>query len=113
MRDSLTKLNWNKCKGTTGKFEPKFLVKEKFSFQRATSTALSCHDILDLPVLNICQIPLACISPGKYSFSSKGATNLPIKGANDKWQITATFAVILTGSFLPMHLIYTGKTRRC
>ena len=114
-RGILTKLNWSKRKGTTGKVEPssQFLAEEKFTFQRAISAAISLHDIPDSLVLNIDQTPLAYVSPGKYTFSSKGAKNVPIKGVDDKRQITATFAVSSTGSFLPMQLIYSGKTRRC
>ena len=114
-RGILTKLNWSKRKGTTGKVEPspQFLAEEKFTFQRAISTAVSRHDIPDSLVLNIDQTPLSYISPGKYTFSFKGSKNVPIKGVDDKRQITATFAVSSTGSFLPIQLIYTGKTPRC
>ena len=55
---------------------------------------------------------LSYVSPGKYTFSFKGAKNVPIKGVDDKRQITATFAVSLTGKFLPIQLIYKGKTKR-
>ena len=48
----------------------------------------------------------------KYTFSFKGTKNVPIKGIDDKRQITATFAVSLTGKFLPIQLIYKGKTKR-
>ena len=40
----------------------------------------------------------------------KGAKNVPVKGADDKRQITTTFSVSSTGNFLPIQLIYTGKT---
>ena len=43
----------------------------------------------------------------------KGAKHLPIKGVDDKRQITATFAVSASGDFLPMQLIYAGETKRC
>ena len=52
------------------------------------------------------------VSPGKYTFNFKGSKNVPIKGVDDKRQITATFAVSSTGNVLPIQLIYTGKTRR-
>ena len=66
-RGILTKFNWSKRKGTTGNAEtlPQFLVEEKFTFQRAIATAVSCHHIPDLLVLNIHQIPLAYVSPEK------------------------------------------------
>ena len=43
----------------------------------------------------------------------KGAKHVPIKGVDDKRQITATFAVSASGDFLPMQLIYAGETNRC
>ena len=64
-------------------------------------------------VLNLDQNPLSYFSPGKYTFSSKGSKNIPIKGLDDKSQITATFVVSAGGSFLPIQLIYQGKSTRC
>ena len=37
---------------------------------------------------------------------------MPIKGLDDKRQITGTFAVSLTGHFLPIQVIYQGKMQR-
>ena len=113
-RSLLISMDWVKRKGTTGKVEPseKFLEEEKFTFQRAISQIVLEHDIpLDL-VFNLDQTPLSYVSPGKYTFSSKGSTNVPIKGFDDKRQITATFVVSASGSFLPMQLIYKGKSER-
>ena len=56
---------------------------------------------------------MSYISPGKYTFDAKGAKTVPIKGIDDKRQITATFTVSMTGKFLPTQLIYEGKTPRC
>lgn len=113
-RSILSDMNWCKRKGTTGKVEPspQFLAEEKFTFQRAISSKISMHDIPSYLVLNIDQTPLSYVSPGKYSFSFKGSKHVPIKGVDDKRQITATFAVSSTGEFLPMQLIYGGKTKR-
>ena len=90
--DVLKQLKWNKRKGTTGKVHPspKFLAKEKFTFQRTISTAILEHDIPAPLVVNLDQTPLSHVSPGKYTFSFKGAKNVPIKGVDDKRQITAT-----------------------
>ena len=113
-RHVLTKMEWTKCKGTTGKVEPlpQFLVEEKFTFQRAISAAISEHDIPTSLVINLDQTPLSYVSPGKYTFSFKGAKNVPIRGVDDKRKITGTFAVTLTGKFLPMQLICKAKTKR-
>ena len=108
-------MEWVKRKGTTGKVEPseKFLQEEKFSYQGEISIIILNHDIpLDL-VLNLDQTSLSYVSPGKYTFCLKGTTTVPIKGVDDKRQITATFTVSASGVFLPIQLIYQGKTKRC
>ena len=113
-RDVLTQLKWSKRKGTTGKVDPspQFLAEKKFTFQRTISTEILEHDIPAPFVVNLDQTPLSYVSLGKYTFSFKGAKNVPIKGVDDQRQVTATFAVSLTGKFLPIKLIYEGKTKR-
>ena len=103
-RRVLSDLNWSKRNGTTGKTKPlpQFLAEEKFTFQRAISTAISSHDIPNFLVLNIDQTSLSYVSPGQYTFSFKASKNVPIKGVTDKRQVTVTFAVSSTGKFLPI-----------
>ena len=36
---------------------------------------------------------------------------MPIKGLTDKCSTTLTFIVLLSGEFLPMQIIYSGKTK--
>ena len=114
-RHILESMKWTKRKGTTGKVEPsqQFLDEEKLTFQRNISTIIEDHDIPKELILNLDQTPLSYVSPGKYTFNPKGAKTVPIKGVDGKRQITATFSISMTGSFLPIQLIYEGKTRRC
>ena len=42
-----------------------------------------------------------------------GAKTVLIKGIVEKRQITTTFAVTMTDKFLPVQVIYEGKTHRC
>ena len=63
-------------------------------------------------VLNLDQTPLSYVSSGKNTFYLKGSKTVSIKGVDDKRQITATFTVTASGSFLPIQLIYSGKTKR-
>ena len=42
----------------------------------------------------------------------QGATSVPIVGKGKKQQITGKFTVTKSGLFLPMQLIYKGKTTR-
>ena len=95
-RHVLESMKWTKRKGATGKVEPsqQFLDEEKLTFQRNISTIIEDHDIPN-------------------HGNPKGAKTVPIKGVDDKRQITAAFSISMTGSFLPIQLIYEGKTRRC
>ena len=61
-------------------------------------------------MLNLSQTPLSYISPGKYKFDFKGSTTVRIKGVEDKRQITATFTVSASGSFLNIQLMYNCKS---
>ena len=89
-----------KRKRKTGivKSYPKFLEEGKFTFQRVISKFASDHDIPRELVFNRDQTPLSYISPGKYTFDLKGSKLVPIKGVDNKRQITATFTV----TFLPI-----------
>ena len=102
-----------KRKENTGKIEPfpQLLAEEIFTFQKFIATVACDHDIPSGLIINLDQTPLSYGSPGKYSF--KVGENVPIKGSNDKRQITATFSSSAKGKFLPMQLIYTGKTKVC
>ena len=73
-RNVLKSMNWTKRKNTTGKVEPskKFLEEVKSTFQRKISNVILDHDVPPALVLNLDQTPLSYVSPGKYTFSSKG-----------------------------------------
>ena len=100
-RGILQSMDWVKRKATTGKVEPsaQFLAEGKFTFQKAISTYVYDHDIPTDLIINLDQTPLSYVSPGKYTFNMKGAKHVPIKGVDDKRQITATFAVSASGKF--------------
>ena len=112
-RSVLKSMDWVKRKGTTGTVEPcnTFLVEKKFTFQRAIAKAVSDHDIPMELVLNLDQAPLSYVSPGKYTFDLKGSKTVPIKGVDDKRQITVAFTVTASGSFLLIQIIYSAKTK--
>ena len=61
-------------------------------------------------MLNLDQTPLFYVSHRKYAFNLNDSKAVPIKGVDDKRQITATFTVTASGSFLPLQLIYSGIT---
>ena len=114
-RRVLGSMKWVKRKGTTGKVEPspQLLAEEKFTFLREIASAVYNNYIPKELIINLDQTPLSCVSPAKYMFTFRGSSNVPIKGVDDKRQITATFAISAGGTFLPIQVIYEGKTQRC
>ena len=48
-----------------------------------------------------------------WTMEQVGAKRVEIAGVNEKRQITAVLCGSLTGDYLPMQLIYQGKTNRC
>ena len=45
--------------------------------------------------------------------AKEGSKRVEISGIEDKHQITAVFTISLDGSFLPIQLIYCGKSCAC
>ena len=110
-RGVLKSMEWSKKKGTIGKIErsKQFLLEEKLTFQRRIASIIEEHDIPKELILNLDQTPLSYVFPGKYTFNPKGAKTVPIKGIDDKRQITATFTVSMTAKFLKFKSFMKGK----
>ena len=53
---------------------------------------------------------LSYITVGNTTLEFSGAQSVPVKGKGKGKQITGTFSVTAAGKFLPMQLIYAGKT---
>ena len=64
-------------------------------------------------IINFDQTPLPYVVTGNSTLNEKGAKSVPLQENGKQKQITGTFAVSMTGDFLPMQLIYEGKTPRC
>ena len=59
------------------------------------------------------QTGIEYVPSGSYTMEKVGTKRVPIITAADQRQITVVFAGTLTGSFLPLQLIYKGTTKRC
>ena len=91
---------------------PGLLRKEKYTFQKKINELVKWHNIPLNLVLNFDQTPLSYISVGNTALEFEGATLVPVKGKGKSKQITGTFTISASGKFLPMQLIYAGKTER-
>ena len=91
---------------------PGLLKEEQLTFQWKIQALIKWYEILKELVLNFDQTPLSCITVGNNTLEFEGAKSVPVKGKGKGKQITGTFTVSATGRFLPMQLIYAGKTNR-
>ena len=64
-------------------------------------------------VVNWDHTGLKYVPVSSWTMAKEGSKRVEISGIDDKRQITAVFAVTLDGSFLPIQLIYCGKSRAC
>ena len=109
------RMKWTKRKGTTSKpIIPPGLVKEVgLTFFKDIAEVVQADAIPPELIINIDQTPLPFVLISKYSMNKKGDKNVPIQGTDDYRQITGTFSISMSGNFLPIQLIYKGKTVRC
>ena len=92
---------------------PGILSEEKLTFQRKIRQCKLWHEIPNDLVLNFDQTPLSYICTGKTTLEERGTKNVPLVGKGKQKQITGTFTITAMGEFLPMQVIYEGKTPRC
>ena len=88
---------------------PAFLAETKLDFQRKIRQLQNWHGIPDDLIINFDHTPLPYVVTANSTLNEKDAKSVPLQGKGKK-QITGTFAVSMTGDFLPMQLIYEGKT---
>ena len=68
------------------------------------------HDIPCSMIINIDQTPLKYVPTGNFTLAAKRSTTVTMEGGSDKRCITGTFGITFTNKFLPIQLIYGGKT---
>ncbi len=64
-------------------------------------------------ILNWDQTGIHLVPAAAWTMEQRGSKRIEIEGVNDKRQITAVFCGSLIGEFLPIQIIYKGKTKRC
>ena len=107
-------MRFKKRAATSGKIViPEGARKEtELTFLHDIAGKIEQHEIPSSLVLNLNQTPSEHISCSRYTMEAEGAKSVAIYGASDKRTITATFIITLDGLFLPMQLIYGGKTTK-
>ena len=107
------RMGFRKRRGTTAKVPiPDEVKKEiELTFLHEVVNTIKEHNIPPL-IINLDQTPTKFVPGSNSTLAKTGSTNVPIIGMSDKRMITATFAITLNGTFLPMQLIYGGKTKQ-
>ena len=106
------RMGFVKRRKTSSKVEiPDAAKKEiEFLFHHKIVTYIEKFKIPPSLILNLDQMPLKYVPVNQETKAPRGSTAVTIEGSNDKSMITGTFAIILSGNFLPVLLIYGGKT---
>jgi len=113
----LAKMKFVKRKTTTKK--PKFTVgnfeelKLKVQFLIDIKAVVTMEDIPEDVIVNWDQTAIKYIPLSNWTMVQEGSKWVEVIGIDDKRQITATFAASLSGNFLPVQMVYQGKTTKC
>lgn len=77
---------------------------------------VSTVDLEEIPpelILNWDQTGINIVPASSWTLERQGSKRVEITGVGDKRMITAVFCGSLTGDFLPIQIVYKGKTNRC
>ena len=99
---------------TTGKVEiPEGARKEaELLFIHNIVSVVERYEIPDSLIMNMDQTPLKYVPAMNHTMAKRNSKSVAIAGSTDKRSITGTFVITLDGRFLPMQLIYGGKTQQ-
>ena len=108
------RMGFRRRQATTSKLEiPEGVLKKiKMLFHHDIVTKVAKFNIPD-SLINLDQTPTKYVPVGRTTLAKKNSKAVTIKGFTGKRTITATFAISIRGDFLPMQLIYGGKTKKC
>jgi hypothetical protein len=71
------------------------------------------EEIPDCLVINWDQTGINYVPVSNWTMEKEGSRRVEVFGADDKQQVTALFACSMAGDFLPLQIIYQGKSTKC
>lgn len=113
-RSVLRRMGYSKRRGnSTSKILPKDLLQIKEQYLIDIKSVVKFEEIPEQLIINWDQTAMKIVPSASWTIAKRGSKRVEISAKDDKRQITAVFACALSGSFLPIQLIYQGTTRRC
>ena len=84
----------------------------EFLFHHEIVSLIEEHDISCSMIINIDQTPLKYVPTSNFNLAAKGSTTVTMQAGSDKRCITGAIGITFTNKFLPIQLIYGGKTEQ-
>ena len=97
---------------TSAKVLPEDFNERREQFLYDAKVLVNYEEILDSLVINWDHTGIKYIPVSSWTMEREGTKRVEILGIDDKRQITAVFAATKAGNFLPIQVIYKGKTKR-
>ena len=97
---------------TSAKLLPEDFDDRKEQFLYDAKVLVNYEEIPDSLVINWDHTGIKYIPVSSWTMEREGIKRVEILGIDDKRQITAVFAATKAGNFLPIQVIYKGKTKR-
>ena len=110
----LHRMSFVKRRGTTkAKMPIEHFEEAKKEYLLDIKLVISMDEIPLGLVINFDQTGIRYIPVSDWTMAEEGSKRVEIAGKDDKRQLTAVFAGLMNGEFLPPQLIYQGKTTSC
>ena len=108
-------MNFVKRKSTTAKskMNVEAFAELKEEFLSNVEATIDMEEIPAELVLNWDQTGIRIVPSSMWTMDKQGSKRIEIAGRDDKRLITAIFCGSAVGEFLPVQVIYKGKTKRC
>ena len=98
---------------TKSKMTVEHFEKKKEQFLEDIASIVTMEEIPSALIVNWDQTGINIVPSSSWTMEVRGAKRVEIGGLDDKRQITGIYAASLAGDFLPIQLIYQGKTNAC
>ena len=111
----LSRMKFVKRKVTTAKSKYSIagFAQLKEAFLEDVVATVQMEEIPPELILNWDQTGIKIVPSNTWTMDKQGSKRVEVVGVDDKRLITAVFCGSLVGDFLPIQVIYQGKTTRC